>query len=139
MKRAIARMQRSKTPRVVKADVLLPRTPVYYYVRGNKQGEWKLGCVWKADEHIVSITTKSDDRGHKMAIAYEDIRLVPSSALLYETATGGVRTAPKSPQAIGQFRWMLITPRTPALSRPLQNLNHVPKHLYGVTTHCKGP
>ncbi len=74
----------STTPRVVKADVVLSKTPVYYYVRGNKQGEWKLGFVSKAHAHLVSITTKSDGRGHKNAIAYEYIRLVPSSALLYE-------------------------------------------------------
>ncbi len=79
VKRAIGRMLRSKTPRGVKADVLLPKTPVYYYVRGNKQGEWKLGFVSKADEHLVSIRTKSDGRGHKMAIAHsENVRLVPS-------------------------------------------------------------
>ncbi len=77
-------MLRFKTPRGVKADVLLPKTPVYYYVRRNKQGEWKLGLVSKAHEHLVSIATESDGLGHKMAIAYEDIRLVPSSALLYE-------------------------------------------------------
>ncbi len=83
-KRALIRMLRSKTPHVVKSEVLKPKTPVYYFIKSNKQGNWKLGFVSNAQEHLVTVTSNSDGRGHKMAIAYEDIRLVPSSALLHE-------------------------------------------------------
>ncbi len=83
-KRALTRMLRSNAPRVIKADLLPPRTPVYYFVKEAKQGKWKKGFVDEAREHIVIVTTNSHRRGHKLRIAYEDIRLVPSSELLYE-------------------------------------------------------
>ena len=83
-KRAISRMLRSKTQQVVKAEILKPKTPVYYFVKGTKRGEWKLGFVSKSQDHSVEVTANSTGRGHKIAVAYEDIRLVPSSALLYE-------------------------------------------------------
>ncbi len=68
----------------MKADLLPPRMPVYYFVKEAKQGKWKKGFVDEAREHIVIVTTNSHRRGHQLRIAYEDIRLVPSSELLYE-------------------------------------------------------
>ncbi len=40
--------------------------------------------VDEALEIIVTVTTNSKGRGHRLRIAYEDIRLVPSSALPYD-------------------------------------------------------
>ncbi len=42
------------------------------------------GFVDEAREHIVIVTTNSHRRGHNLRIAYEDVRFVPSSELLYE-------------------------------------------------------
>ncbi len=49
-----------------------------------KQGKWNKGFVDEAREHIVIVTTNSQRRRHKLRIAFDDIRLVPSSELLYE-------------------------------------------------------
>ncbi len=75
-------MLRSKAPRVIKTDLFPPKTPVYYYVEGQKQGKWKLGFVAEAKDFIVVVTTNSSGRGHRIQVTYEDIRLAPSSALL---------------------------------------------------------
>ncbi len=80
-KRSLHRMLRSRVPKVIKAELLKPKMPIYYYVKEAKQGNWKLGFVEEAMEHKVIVTTNSQGRGH---IAYEDIRMVPSTALLYE-------------------------------------------------------
>ncbi len=72
-------MLRSNAPRVIKADLLPPRTPVYYFVKEERQGKWKKGFVDEAREHIVLVTTNSHKRENKLRIAYEDIRLVSSS------------------------------------------------------------
>ncbi len=74
----------SNAPRVVKADLLPTRTPVYYFVKEKKQGKWKNGFVNEAQELIFIVMTNSHRRGHKFSSAYEDILLVPSSELLYE-------------------------------------------------------
>ncbi len=77
-------MLRSNARREIKVDLLPPRTPVYYFVREAKQGKWKKSFVDEAREHTVIVTTNSHRRGHKLCIAFEDIRLVPSSEVLYE-------------------------------------------------------
>ncbi len=82
-RRAISRMLSSRTPVVVQSNVLSKRTPVYYYVKGTKKGTWCLGCVSEAKEHIVEVSKNSKGIGHKIIVAYEDIRLVPTSSLLY--------------------------------------------------------
>ncbi len=66
------------------ADLLTPRNHVHYFVKEAKHGKWKKGSVDEAREHIVIATTNSHGRGHKLCIAFEDIRLVPSSELLCE-------------------------------------------------------
>ncbi len=38
-KRALTRILRSKAPRVINADLLPPKTPVYYYIQGQKQAK----------------------------------------------------------------------------------------------------
>ncbi len=38
----------------------------------------------EAKEHIVEVSKNSKGIGHKILVAYEDIRLVPGSSLLYE-------------------------------------------------------
>ncbi len=45
---------------------------------------WTLGFVSEELEHLVTVLSNSEGLRHKLGIAYEDIRLVPSSALLYE-------------------------------------------------------
>ncbi len=52
-------------------------------MRQSKE-KWKKCFVEEAREHIFIVTTNSHRRGHKLRIAYEDIRLVPSSEVLYE-------------------------------------------------------
>ncbi len=60
------------------------RTPVYYYVKGTRKGTWSLGYVSEAKEHIVEVSKNSKGIGHKILVAYEDIRFVPTSSLLYD-------------------------------------------------------
>ncbi len=87
---------------------MLPaKTPVYYFVKETKQGKWKKGFVDEARDHIVKVTTNPRGNGHKLRIAYEDIRLVPSSALLYdlerlelELATDTLKASDVDPMAI---------------------------------------
>ncbi len=55
-------------PRVIKADLVSPRTPVYYFVKEAKQGKWKKGFLDEAREHIVIVTTNSHRRGHKLSL-----------------------------------------------------------------------
>ncbi len=38
----------------------------------------------ESKEHIVDVSKNSKAIGHKILVAYEDIRLVPTSSLLYE-------------------------------------------------------
>ncbi len=38
----------------------------------------------EANEHIVEVSKKSKYIGHKILVAYEDTRFVPTSSLLYE-------------------------------------------------------
>ncbi len=49
-------MLRSNAPRAIKADILPPRTPDYYFVNQPKQEKWKNVFVDKAREHIVIVT-----------------------------------------------------------------------------------
>ncbi len=83
-RRAISRMLASRSPTVVKTNLLTKCTPVYYYIKGNRRGEWKLGYVSDAKEHIVEVSKNSKGTVHKILVAYEDIRIVPTSSLLYE-------------------------------------------------------
>ncbi len=57
-RRAIARILRSKSPQVVEAELLKPKTPMFYYVREAKQGECELSFASKAHDHLIFITTK---------------------------------------------------------------------------------
>ncbi len=66
---------------MIKAELLKPKMPIYYYAKEAKQKIWKLGFVEEAMEHKVIVTTNSQGREH---IAYEDIRMVPLTALPYE-------------------------------------------------------
>ncbi len=77
-------MLRSPIPKVIKTELLPQKTRVYYFVKESKQGKWKLGFVPEAQDHMVSIMTNSQGRGHRLKVAYEDIRLVPKSAILYD-------------------------------------------------------
>ncbi len=49
-------MLRSNAPRVFKADLLPPRTPVYYLIKEAMKGKWKKGFVDEARGHIVIVT-----------------------------------------------------------------------------------
>ncbi len=50
-------------------------------------------------EHIVRVTTNPKGRGRKLRIAYEDIRLVPSSAIVYDLERLELELAKDSPNA----------------------------------------
>ncbi len=73
-----------------------------------------------------------------MAIAYEDICIVPSSALLYELKQMELEL-PEIASGDRPVPMDVDNTTDSCPNRPLQNLNHLPKHLYGVTTHCQGP
>ncbi len=97
----------SRAPRVIKAELLPQKTLVYYFVKETKQGKCKNGFVDEARDHIFRVTTTPQRRGHKLRIAYEDIRLVPSSALFYdlerierEWGTDSANTSNVDPMAI---------------------------------------
>ncbi len=83
-RRALTRMLWSHAPRVIKAELLRAKTPVYYFIEETKQVTWKKGFVDEARDHIVTVTTNPRGSGHKLCIAYEHIRLVPSSASFYD-------------------------------------------------------
>ena len=83
-RRAIHRLLVSPSNRTQKRDVLIPRTPVYFFEKKGKRGSWNLGFVKRASDHIVEICRSSRLSGKALQVAFEDIRLAPKSSLLYE-------------------------------------------------------
>ncbi len=77
-------MLRSQIPNEIKTKLLPQKTPVCYFVKESKQRKWNLGFVAEAQDHLVSIMTNSQRRGHRLKVGYENIRLVPKSAVLYD-------------------------------------------------------
>jgi len=85
-KRSISRLLQSKNPSLIKEEALPRQTAVYYFVKdpSGHRGKWKSGYVFKASEHTVAITPNPKGTGAKSMVAYEDIRLMPTSPLLFE-------------------------------------------------------
>lgn len=88
-RRSIARFLSSMNPSTIPHTLLQPKTPIYYFVRrtNNKGGTWNLGFVKKCQEQLVMVTNSSSGRGIPRRIALEDVRLAPSTSLLYELDT----------------------------------------------------
>ena len=82
-RRAIHKLLASPSNKPVSQDLLPPKTPVYFYVRGTNKGKWELGFFKRALGHLVQLCRNSSLRGHALQVAYEDIRLAPRSSLLY--------------------------------------------------------
>ncbi len=73
-----------------------------------------------------------------MAIAYKDIRLVPSSALLYELH----KVELELPEFIPDDRPVPMDVDNTTGSRPKQTSTEPEpstEHLYGIAAHCQGP
>ncbi len=165
-KRAISRMLRSRIPKVIKTELSRQKTPVYNFVKESKQGKWKLGFVAESQDHMVSIMTNSQGRGHRLKVAYEDIRLVPKSALLYDLqqlepeldTTDNQRlpmdvednvSADPSPleeqepctegsaDPLYRKRRNLIRTVLPMFLQPMDR-KHVTKSRFGALIHCRG-
>lgn len=81
-RRALQTLLSSKQPHPVARHLLLPKTPVYYFVKRKKIGSWIYGYVLRAEEHLVLVCTNSRLEGRPLQVAYEYISLVPSSSLL---------------------------------------------------------
>ena len=77
-------MSSSKQVRTVDAKVLPRKTHIYYLERQKKFVVWSLGLVIETKDNIVLVTKRSSGRGYPFKIAYEDIRIVPESSLLFE-------------------------------------------------------
>ncbi len=113
-------MLRSRIPSVIKSEILKPKTPVYYYVKEAKQGKWKLGFVAEALEHLVTVMTNSEGRGHKLGIAYEQIRWSPPqhcSTKLINLNLNWHTILQRNPRKVS-IRW----PRIPVQENQLQFL-----------------
>ena len=83
-RRAIHAFLRSHNTSSISKDLIPPRTKIYYYRKLTNRGEWHVGYVLKAEEHIVYVCTDPQLKSKPSQIAYEDLRLAPSSSLLQE-------------------------------------------------------
>ena len=83
-RRAIHIFIRSHMTSSVSRDLLPPRTKVYYFRKITNRGEWQVGFVQKAEDHIVHVCVDKELRSKPSLIAYEDLRLAPESSLLQE-------------------------------------------------------
>jgi len=79
---SIKKLISSRAPRPLKEEALPPKTCVFYFVKETKRGQWRTGYVQETSDHVVTITTRRNGSGHKLKVAYEDIRLMPKSSLL---------------------------------------------------------
>jgi len=86
--RTICKLLESRSPKLIKPSLLPRKTQVFYFVKepAKNRGKWKHGYVFRAEDHLVQVTSNARGAGAKSLIAYEDIRLVPSSPLLLELA-----------------------------------------------------
>ena len=57
---------------------------MYFFENSAKFGNWKVGFLQETEEHFAKVTRNKSGRGKHLKIAYEDIRLFPSSSLLHE-------------------------------------------------------
>jgi hypothetical protein len=63
---------------------ILPGTSIYFYTKLGKKTSWEPGFVSQALPEYVGVRRQLGSRGAILKIAYEDIRLAPSSSLLQE-------------------------------------------------------
>jgi len=83
-RRALHEFIHSRITATVSSDLLPPRTPVYFFFKENKVGTWRSGYVLQAEGHIVNVCTDRELKNKPLQVAYEDVRVVPSSTLLQE-------------------------------------------------------
>jgi hypothetical protein len=62
----------------------LPGTSIYFYTKLGKKTSWEPGFVYQALPEYIGVRRQLGSRGAILKIAYEDIRLAPSSLLLQE-------------------------------------------------------
>lgn len=83
-RRALTKIIHSRIPQNLSLALLTPKTPFYFFEKRGKNVIWEAGFVHGAGEHIVELTRNEFERGKLQRIAYEGIRLYPSTSLLQE-------------------------------------------------------
>jgi hypothetical protein len=81
-RRTLSLLLKSKNSHLLNRSVLLPGTSIYFYTKLGKKTSWEPGFVSQALPEYVGVRRKFGSRGAILKIAYEDIRLGPSSSLL---------------------------------------------------------
>lgn len=79
--RALQRLLSARAPSTIPPSALKADTPILYFYRSSKQSdpaEWRPGTVISAEPYLVRIRNLS---GRLSSVAYEDIRLRPTSPL----------------------------------------------------------
>ena len=83
-RRALEKLISSHPVHPLKTSVLPRGTSVYFYEKSAKSASWVRGFVLHAKPLVVRVCTRADLSGRSYQVAYEDVRLVPSSSLLFE-------------------------------------------------------
>ena len=80
--RALQKLLHTKNPSVLQSSILQPGDPVWVFYETSskaKKREWVKSTVVKAEQHRV--LARRSTKGPPMRVAYEDIRIAPSSQL----------------------------------------------------------
>ena len=91
--RALTRLLHSRAPSTVPPSCLRPGTLVWFYyksTKNNEKDEWRPGSIIYAAPHLAAVKTPSGRRSH---VAYEDLRLRPTSTLAQELMADTVEHA----------------------------------------------
>jgi hypothetical protein len=83
-RRTLSLLLKSKTSHLLDRSVLFPGTSIYFYTRLGRKTSWESGFVFQALPEYVGVLRHLGSRGAILKIAYEDIRLAPSSSILKE-------------------------------------------------------
>lgn len=120
--RALQRLLSVRAPSTIPPADLEPGTEVFYFYKSSKQSEpveWRPGVVISAETHLVRLRTPS---GKTSSVAYEDLRLRPSSELSRYLMEGDADIA----QAEGGecITDQVLQPSLPSILPPREDTQH---------------
>ena len=83
-RRAIHKLLRSKRNNACLPSAFQKGDKVYFFEKQTKFGKWILGYVQSIEDNCLLISKNKYGSGKKLKVAYEDVRIYPSSVLLQE-------------------------------------------------------
>lgn len=83
-RRAIHKLLRSKRNNACLPTAFQKGDKIYFFEKQTKFGKWILGYVQSVEDSCLLISKNKYGSGKKLTVAYEDVRLYPSSVLLQE-------------------------------------------------------